>query len=360
MAETRNGKRILVAALDWGLGHATRLIPIIEALRKLQFEIVLASSGNALHYLQQTYPHLPSVALPPYNPTYHDSGNMAWAMAKQTPKFLNAIYQEHKALKKIVIDYQIQGIISDNRYGLFHKKIPSVFITNQLFIQTPSSLKFAEPIVHFFNTRFIQKFNVCWVPDLPANQSILGRLSNQSENTIPVTYIGQVSRMQPIDTTIKYQLLVLLSGPEPQRTIIENLIWEQLQHLNFPICIVRGTTESTKLLNIPKNIEVHDLAKTPLLNKLIAESKMVVCRSGFSTISDLLRLNKRAVLIPTPGQTEQEYLADFLQSKNLFGKITQHQIPNTDFNNLQAPNYEWEYTDELLLKAVQQFSKIVL
>lgn len=359
MAETQNGKRILVAALDWGLGHATRLIPIIEALQKQQFEIVLASSGNALHYLQQTFPYLPSVALPAYNPTYNKSGNMAWAMAKQTPKFLNTIYQEHQALKKIILDYQIDGIISDNRYGLFHKKIPSIFITNQLFIQTPPSLKFAEPIIHFFNTRFIQKFNLCWVPDLPANQSILGKLSNQSYNTIPVTYIGPVSRMQPIDTAINYQLLVLLSGPEPQRTLIENLLWTQLQPLNFPICIVRGTTESTTLLNIPKNIQVHDLAATPLLNKLMAESEMVVCRSGFSTISDLLRLNKRAVLIPTPGQTEQEYLADFLQSKNLFGKITQYQIPNTDFSNLQAPHYKWEYNDELLHEAVRQFSKIV-
>jgi uncharacterized protein (TIGR00661 family) len=355
MTNSKKGKKILVAALDWGLGHAARLIPIIQLLEQEGCNILLASSGNALQYWQQEMPHLPCVTLPAYNPHYHQHGTMAWAMFLQSPKFLKAIYQEHAALKKIVTEYHIDGIISDNRYGLYHDAIPCVIITHQLFIQTPKSLQFLQPFIHQLNSSFLKKFTDCWVPDVANEPNISGVLSHAESMPLSVQYIGLLSRLSKVKANRQYRFLVLLSGPEPQRTLVEQLLWQQLLAVQEPVCFVRGIQSKSNTIKTTNNIIVHDVAQTAMLNELMAASDVVICRSGYSTLMDLLQLNKQAILIPTQGQTEQEYLASYLEEKKLFAHVKQHDISKTDFNKVAVPEYIWQHPKDVLQATIKDF-----
>ncbi len=349
-------KNILVAALDWGLGHATRLIPVIYALKARQCNVVLAASGNALVYWQSVFPNENIIALPAYSPVY--SGNMNFSMMLQTPKFLKTIYAENAALKKIVKQHHIHGIISDNRYGLFHAEIPSVIITHQLFIQTPKGFPLLKPVLKKINFQFIKQHRFCWIPDIETDENLSGALSHGKSIPAHCRYIGLLSQLEKKPLPVEYDLLVLLSGPEPQRTILEKKIWQQLQTLLLKTAFVRGTQTAFFAKEIPEHIDVINLANTAGLNTLINQSAVVVCRAGYSTIMDLIKTEKPAVLIPTPGQTEQEYLASYLQQKKWFVSATQNNFSLKDLipKAMKLPPHTIisKQTD-LLSKAVEEF-----
>lgn len=309
-------KRVLVAPLDWGLGHATRCIPIIWELERQGAEVILASNGRAYDLLRLEFPNLPLEKLPAYNIQYH-SNNMFWNIARQLPKIIWAIWQEHWHLQKLLRKYQINRVISDNRYGCFSSKAKSVFVTHQLNIQIPNLL--LQRLVRFVHQRWIQQFDACWIPDMDGADNLAGNLT-WSKSLQNITRIGILSRMRPWDLPLKWDILVVLSGPEPQRTVLEQLIINQVKDLPYKILLVQGKPEKNKVWKDEKTgtIEIVPFLKTQELNKEMAASSVIICRSGYSTLMDLAILGKKAILIPTPGQTEQEYLAERLFKKEIF------------------------------------------
>lgn len=350
-------KNILVAALDWGLGHATRLIPVIHLLKAKQCNIILAASGSALSYWQTVFPNEKIIALPAYSPVY--SGNMNVSMMLQTPKFLKAIYAENAALKKIVKQHHIHGIISDNRYGFYHAEIPSVIITHQIFIQTPTTLSFLKPLLKKINFQFLKQFHFCWIPDVQHHENLSGALSHGEKIPEHCRYVGLLSRFQQEEKLpAAIDVLLLLSGPEPQRSVLEEKLLKQLKNTHQKIALVRGTTKPLTLQNIlSEKIKVIDIATTEILQELLSRSAVVVARSGYSTVMDLVATKKPAVLIPTPGQTEQEYLANYLQLKQWFVSAPQNNfsleklIPQT----LKSKPVMIESQPYLLHNAVEEF-----
>jgi UDP-N-acetylglucosamine transferase subunit ALG13 len=215
-------------------------------------------------------------------------------------------------------------VISDNRYGLYTAKIPCVLITHQLQIQVPQSSIF-QKWVNRINHQYITKFTTCFVPDYEVDK-ISGQLSNKTELT-NITYIGNLSRFTPTaQPQPVYDLLVLLSGPEPQRSLLENLLLDQIQHTNIKTYVVRGKPGSLDNPIVSTNITIVNHLGSTELQTVMTSSAMIVARSGYSTIMDLIKLNRRAILIPTPGQTEQEYLASYLAEKNWFMTCDQQSI----------------------------------
>ncbi len=300
---------ILIAPLNWGLGHATRCMPLINALMDRGVKPILASDGAALALLREEYPDLTALPLPAYDIQYRGN-NMMLTMGAQLPKILRAMLAEQRAIKKIVRDHQIDIIISDNRYGVFHENCHSIFMTHQLNIKIPNRI--LEKIVASVNHRLISRFNECWVPDYAVAPRLAGSLS---ENTglAMVKYTGPLSRIKKKILPVKYKLAIVLSGPEPQRTNLEKILLKQL--VNFPdrVCFVRGVVnDATPPLVDNKNFFIQNYLTADKLNQVLNESEIVVCRSGYSSLMDLVKLGKRAILIPTPGQTEQEYLAEYL------------------------------------------------
>ena len=311
-------KRILIAPLNWGLGHATRCIPILNALLKYDFEPILASDGNALAFLRKEFPNLEYIELPSYNITYPRNGSFKWHFLKKSPSILSSIKKEQKVISSLVDSRRIDGIISDNRFGVFSKKIPSVYITHQLNVHSGSTSWISSK----FHRRKIHRFDECWVPDT-INSSLSGELSNSKNIKIKVKYIGHLSRFKKETVETEYDLLVLLSGPEPQRGILENLLLEQLNNFEGNIAFVKGVIEDKQTKVVNENMTTYNYLNSFELNEVINKSALLLSRSGYSTIMDLARLGKKVFFIPTPGQYEQEYLANHLKSKNIAPFATQ-------------------------------------
>ena len=311
---------ILIAPLNWGLGHATRCMPLINALLDRGIRPLLASDDAALALLRKEYPDLTALELPAYDIKYRGS-NMMLTMGAQLPKITKAIFSEKQAIKKIVSDHQIEVIISDNRYGVFHPDCRNIFMTHQLNIKIPNHI--LEKMVAQINHQLIGRFDECWVPDYAEAPRLAGSLS-ENPGINMVKYTGPLSRMRKENLPTAYKLAVVLSGPEPQRTHLENILLSQLKTCQDKVCFVRGmVSNSAPPLVDNNNISIHNYLTTVELNRILNVSEVVVCRSGYSSLMDLVKLNKRAILIPTPGQTEQEYLAKYLSEAGGFVTMQQ-------------------------------------
>ena len=322
-------KKVLIAPLNWGLGHATRCIPLINEFQRQGAEVILASDGAALQLLKSEYPHLTCHELPPYDIRY-PFDSMVLSIMVQMPKILRGCVNEHIWLNNFLKKNKVDVVISDNRFGFYNKQVHSIFMTHQINILTPF-----QTIVNQINHYFIKKFDACWIPDYENPPTLAGKLSHPtSKNTLQVTYIGALSRLKKQAVEKKYKAIFVLSGPEPQRTKLEKIILQQLQsqvlssqnELQDQYCLVRGVTTKDVLDDNYKNIDIHNYLTTKDLNQKIAESEFMVARSGYSTIMDLAALGMNALLIPTPGQTEQEYLAYELMRNKVFYSQTQAEM----------------------------------
>lgn len=323
-------KRVLVAPLDWGLGHATRCIPIIQELQHQQCEVVLAGSGGSLNLLRAEFPALLSFELSGYNPVYPASGSMVWSMAGQLLKFKKVIQREHQELEQIVQEQHIDLVISDNRYGCWSSQVRSIFITHQSNILMPKRFGWLAPIVRAVNIRLMAKFSCCWIPDRQDEQSLAGKLNLFRAVKIPcaVEFIGSLTRFKPSPfAEKKYDVVAVFSGPEPQRSMVDKLVTRQLQESGLHYRIVRGIPPQTTNMNMTaeSSQEVNFLIGKQL-QELLEQAHIVIARSGYSTIMDLAALKSKAIFIPTPGQTEQEYLAKRLKEKGIAFFMSQHEF----------------------------------
>lgn len=304
-------KRILIAPLNWGLGHATRCIPIIHELLKNNFEVILASDGIAFLLLKKEFPNLKAIELPTYNIEYPKKAKLfKWKLLKDSPKILKAIKAEKKAIETIIETHNIDGIISDNRLGLHSKKVPCVFITHQLQVLSGSTTWLSTKM----HQKTMKQFDVCWVPDNLCEPNLSGKLGHVDIPELPIKYLGPLSRFNKKELKITTDLLVLLSGPEPQRTFLEEKLLEELKAFKGKIVFIKGIIENTQTKIKKGNMTIYNFMTSDLLEQSINESALVLSRSGYTTIMDLAKLEKKAFFIPTPGQFEQEYLAKRLDN----------------------------------------------
>jgi uncharacterized protein (TIGR00661 family) len=249
---------------------------------------------------------------------------MVWSMLKQLPKFLSTIKKEHAAIEQIVKSSRIDLIVSDNRYGCWSSAVPSVFITHQMNILLPPKFKWLEKIVRKLNVSQIKNFSTCWIPDYPDGRNLSGKLMSLGRNAhlINVKYIGALSRFAKEKAKeTKYDVVCILSGPEPQRTAFEKIATEQLVRSGLRYFIVRGVV--SEHYKPQASFEGVNFLKASDLQSIIEQSEYVLSRSGYSTIMDLAALGKKAIFVPTPGQTEQEYLAARLRNKGIAWSVSQ-------------------------------------
>jgi UDP:flavonoid glycosyltransferase YjiC (YdhE family) len=310
--------RILVAPLDWGLGHGTRCIPLIRNLLARGCEVFMAGEGSVGTLLQQEFPNLPLLPLEGYRITYSRSKwSLPLTITAQIPRIISAIEAEHDWLIDTVEKHRINAAISDNRYGLHHPVVPTIFLTHQLLIKTPLG-SLGDTALQALNYEYINQFTECWVPDSEGIINLSGDLGHpENKPNIPVRYLGSLSRFTAsADTSANGPLLVILSGPEPGRTAFEELMVEQLSQKKVEAVLVRGLPSGGESLEVPGNITVHNHLPATDLEKEIKQASLVISRSGYSTVMDLATLKKKSVLVPTPGQSEQEYLARYLMHSN--------------------------------------------
>lgn len=310
-------KKILIVPLDWGLGHTTRCIPIIRVLLKLGHEVQVGGTELTNSLLLSEFPDLKYHIFPSYGISYPRKGEQFLNhILKQVPQIAKVVKAESKCVKAIDRQEGFDIIISDNRFGVRVPRCKNIFISHQLNLFVPQS-KVAEQVANMINRRYINRYDVIAVPDFD-NHLLSGSLSNDSRIKPKVIFLGSLSRWEKTAVLQERSgLLVILSGPEPQRTLLEDLIIEQAGSVDMQITIVRAKPNS-KVLPIHDNITFYNHLSANALKQEVERSELVISRAGYTTIMDLVAVQQHAILIPTPGQTEQEYLVKHLQEMNLF------------------------------------------
>ncbi|HLY71783.1 MAG TPA: glycosyltransferase [Puia sp.] len=353
---------ILIAPLNWGLGHASRCIPIIKSLIANETTVIVACGDSQKHLLQAEFPSLRYIDLPGYDLKYgQNKGLTLLKIIYQIPKILIRIKSENRWLSGLVAKERIDAVISDNRYGLFSSAVYCVFITHQLRIKVPFGKKI-ENMIQRISYQYINKFSECWVPDFEKSPSLAGDLSHPGKPMeTHLRYIGFLSRFERrADKAVENGLLIMLSGPEPQRTILEQILFAQLKSYPGKVNFLRGTPAKKEKPAIGSNISVYHHLPTSELNEIINESEFIICRSGYSSIMDVVKLEKKSIVIPTPGQTEQEYLADYLSGKKIVFSVSQKNFMLSDALE-KAKKFSFEkfenIEDSLMEKAVEDLVK---
>lgn len=298
-------------------------MPVIAHLLDTGHHVTVAGNEWQRQYLQATFPGIDTVHLEGYNVRYsrHRSSFML-SVFGQIPRLLKTIRQEHQWLLKLAAKKHFDGIITDNRYGLYHPSIPSVILTHQ-----PQMLlgmgAVNDKILMKLHYKMLGRFSNTWLVDVPGKPNLAGRLSHPSVLPRNSRYIGLLSQMQATGSDTEEHLLILLSGPEPQRSILSAMLWQQVQSYKGKVVFVEGSDNAVTPNNIPSHICHYKRITKDELQPLLSKASMVICRSGYSSLMDLTALNKKAIIVPTPGQTEQEYLGRHLHESDVFYSSTQ-------------------------------------
>lgn len=313
------------------MGHATRCVPVIDHLLRENHRVILAGDGSALEFLKGHYPDLECHRFPGIRIRYPSGSNMTLKLALQLPGIVSGIFREHMHLTRLARDCGAEVVISDNRFGLWSRKIYSVYITHQVMIKAPEKLKWAERSFYRLHRWVIRHYDECWIPDLPGDINLSGDLSHLYPAPGNGSFIGILSRFGKPSAEMAFpemthgpDMLVLLSGPEPQRTIFESLILNDPEIVHArQVVMLRGLPGNSEPERTSKGLRLVNHLPDNELRQLILTSKLIICRPGYSTLMDLAELGRSAVLVPTPGQTEQEYLARYLSEKGAFSYISQ-------------------------------------
>ncbi|MDQ3051784.1 MAG: glycosyltransferase [Bacteroidota bacterium] len=354
---THRHLKVLVAPLDWGLGHATRCIPVIRELLRQEAKVIISASGNGYYLLKNIFPLCEFINIPGITIRYPESSYMAFSMMSQLPAILKAIRKETELLKSVIEPSGITHVISDNRYGLYDNRIKCAFISHQVSIKSFGLLKLMEPWLYQLHKKRIEKFHELWIPDVEGPGNLAGSLTEAPGLTIPKKYIGFLSRFNESIQRAqkKYDYISVLSGPEPQRSLLENKIKAYFLSSEKKCLIVQGIP-ATPLRSVSKNVEIVNVISDADLQELLHPDTTLFCRPGYSTLMDLAILgHKKIVFIPTPGQTEQEYLAAQLE-KNYDYNITRQKdsFPQNVSSGKALPNH---FQQNRLMETMRDFLK---
>lgn len=318
-------KKALLAPLYWGYGHAARLMAYRHRLKKENYDIVWLIDGALIEFVYKDCPE--DLFIENFEHQFRYGTNALSTMLqilRQTNAFFSQIKKDKKLIAQLHQEHHFDLIVSDNRYGAYHEKVKSILITHQLSIRAG----IFTGIVQRTNLKWLNSFDEIHVPDFETREkSLAGNLSHP-EKQLPenlqkkLKYIGALSRFGAAKPNQSKSVLVLLSGPEPQRSILEKILLEALRDSSKKIIFVRGTQQ--EFPEPQKNIFFQPFIETRQLKTLLDEAGFVIARGGYSTLMDLYCSGKKALMIPTPGQLEQEYLAQWNNGKHDFTFVNQN------------------------------------
>lgn len=316
-------------------------MPIVQFLVEQGFDVIIGGSGESLAYLQKRFTSLVSVELPSAKMNYGKQGMISLPFMFSMLRFARNIHREHRVLEKLIAEKSIDYVFSDNRLGLYSSHVPSFYMTHQLNFDTAFLNRFSARMMKRLHWRYINKYRCCFVPDVGGEMSLSGVMS---DSEIETRHLGPLSRFygktaERINGDFD---LLLLSGIEPQRTMLENIFIEKYSSVpNARLYIIRGVADGKEFVH-SANITYENAPTDDRIASLIVSARRIFCRSGYSTLCDLAALGRRAVLVPTPRQPEQEYLAARFHDKFGFVSIAQEDLSQVDIRNIPYDSV-WKY-----------------
>lgn len=356
---------VLVCPLDWGMGHATRCLPVIHSLLQNGCRVIVAADGKPFDFLyKELSERVEFVRFEGKPIQYPRGGLMLVKLAMQVPGFFLSILKENKKLEKLILETGASVVISDNRFGLWNRKVRTVFITHQLNVQIPFPLKFIQPLSRWVVRKFAESYDFCWVPDTPLAPGLSGELSHVKPPK-NVRYVGILSRFGLLpESEFKNPLpkdfpdsfyFAILSGPEPQRGILETLLTKQFLDCDLPVVMALGSP-GQEVYEREKNLLKISHLGSNQFGWLLKNARLIICRSGYSSLMDISVFGKKALLIPTPGQTEQEYLAQKLHSVGMALYVRQEELILDNQLHLaeKCTGIPSELNQQLLQRAIEE------
>jgi spore coat polysaccharide biosynthesis predicted glycosyltransferase SpsG len=318
---------ILICPLEWGLGHAGRMLPLARKFKEQGHRVIIASGNEHLAFFKTEIPDLEFVCFTGFKPGYSRILPQYLHLLLRVPVLFWHILKEHIRIKKLIDKESVDILISDNRFGLWNKNITTVYITHMPRIPFPAGFRFLESAGIFLHGLVIKRYSFCYIPDLPGDVNLSGRLSHGLKLSENVTFIGILSRFSaPEMNNNRSHNLVILSGPEPQKSILKDKIINALKKDEMQTIILEGKPGENASANNKANMISHRHLSTDKMKEEIQNSRVIITRSGYTTLMELVSLNRSAYVVPTPGQTEQEYLADYMSELGWFVSLLQKDI----------------------------------
>ncbi len=346
--------KIAFAICSLGLGHASRSLPLIKALIKEGIEVTVIAHGRSKTYIEKSIGDIKIIDLPDYPLEYTKTRASFFPnIILKSPAILSSFIEEHKEFLNIQKKHDFNLIISDNRYGIFDPEIPSYIITHQLRIMNPFRIRTLETLSMFYNSYVSKFFKKVLIPDFEED-SLSGNLSHNLKflDINKIKYIGPLSNFKKLDIQKDIDILVTISGPEPQRSIFEDIIKKEIKKFDGNYYIVLGKPDFHK-----NDGNVINFASQDEMEKLYNRSKVIISRSGYSTIMDLFHIGGKAFFIPTPSQPEQEYLSEYLNKKSVSGYSRQEDFKFELINTENYKGFNGGYDTE---KSVKNFMDEVM
>jgi UDP-N-acetylglucosamine:LPS N-acetylglucosamine transferase len=321
-------KRILFAVINWGLGHAVEAVPMIRLLQEHN-EVILAATGRTAAFLTSEFPDLPFYDVPDHAINYARRRRLLVPkLIGQIPKLLFGLWREHRQVEQLVETLNIDIVISENRYGAYSRNVPSYFLTHQLRYKLPGILTLFEFISVWFNRWYFRKYTKILVPDEKGIENISGDLTHfgRISQHPKLHYIGVWTSIEKKRVAEDIDILAIISGPEPQRQIFADKIIEQLKTVPGKRIVLLGIPEAERKEYIEDGIKIYTFKSRSEVGELLNRAKLVICRSGYGSPAELVALRKPTVMVPTPGQSEQEYLACHFMERHYFYSVSQDEM----------------------------------
>lgn len=317
--------RFLFGVCSWGLGHASRSLSIIRKIIEEGHVVTVVSSGRALNMLQQELGDEATFAsLEDYNPP--ETLNPSFFVPSTVlhfPVYFRSMFHEHDFVRRFLWSRRVDAIFSDNRFAFYSRDVPSYFMGHQLRILNPLGNVALENGTEFYNQYFLKRYAGVLVPDFEED-GLAGRLAHDLSRIDErrLNYIGVISEFSYYETAQDLDVFISISGPEPHRTSFEHKLRKQLEGFDGKVVVTLGKPE----FYVQEGPNLKGYLGRKERENLLNRSRIVVARSGYSTLMDLFSLRKRGFLIPTPGQSEQEYLAKYHMERRTFYCISEREL----------------------------------
>ncbi len=340
--EIKGTERVLVCPLGWGLGHASRMVPVVTFLLRKGCTVIIAGDASTNEFVKKRFPSVECIHFPSFSVRLSSSRFQILYLALVAIKVFLRTASEKREFRQILEKHSINLTISDNRYGLFSNQIPCVLVTHQLSPIFPKPFGFLKRVGERFVRRHAEQFTECWIPDNPEGFSFSGKLSQPQrlpKNSIRIGLLSRFSELKNVEADKRWELVAMVSGPEPHRTILEQQVVKLSVREKVKTLIIAGQPLNNSTFQLNEYVTIEPNLDDESIAKVLQGAKFVICRAGYSTIMDLLALNRSALLVPTPGQTEQEYLAKRMKSSTIFQIINQKNVSNLSLVQFEGSDF---------------------
>lgn len=331
--------KVLVAPLDWGLGHATRCAPIIQAFIEKGCEVEVAVVKGNAQILREMFPNVRQRLCPSYNVVYPKHGyNMGFWLLKNSVHLNKVVRAERRFVEEMVRLHGYDIIVSDNRFAFYSNKAYSIYMTHQRRIAFPKAFRMFESIGKVWHATVMSRYDEIWVPDIPEKPGYAGSLSHTGICSRPLRFVGALSRfMLPMigkktkaapkaDVAKDLKIVAVISGVEPARSRFEAKLRYVLAQIPGKHVMILGKPTAGQKTWREGNITFYTHLPSDEFAQTVSRAEWVLSRGGYSTVMDMAVLGAKCIFVPTPGQYEQIILARELSAAGYAASISEDRL----------------------------------